>query len=218
MWQDYFQTFLKMSFTFIMLMDPIGNIPPFVSVAGGYERKTQVKILKKAILIAGIVLLIFVLGGRFILTFFGISSGAFYIAGGIIFFTIALDMIQSKPKSNQTPEASLTSQETTMIAVFPLAFPLIAGPGMITTIMVYTATDISWQMFFVIIAAIAVGLLVEYIGLRSASFVLKFMGTTGIFVMEKIVGLILAGLSIQLIYEGLEKLGIIGVIASGAGA
>lgn len=211
---DFFYTFIpeffKMLVTFVILLDPVGNVPAFLSVAGGYEKKTQLRILREAILISGLVLLIFALGGYFILVFFGITAGAFYIAGGIILFTIALDMINSKPRARHTPESTLDPSETTMIAVFPLAFPLIAGPGMITTILLYTASGhVNPRTFVVVVAAIAMGLIIEYIVLRSATLLLRFLGTTGMFVLEKIIGLILAGLSVQFVYEGLQKLGII---------
>lgn len=202
--------FFKILFTFIMLLDPIGNTPAFVAVAGGYERKTQLKILKHAIAIAGVVLLIFAIGGRFILLFFGITPGAFYIAGGIIFFKIALEMINSKPRSRHAPQSTLNPDETRIIAVFPLAFPLIAGPGMITTIMLYTASpEFSLGTFIFVLVAIVVGLFIEYLFLRSASKLMSILGRTGMFVLEKIVGLILAGLSVQLVYDGLVKLNIL---------
>ena len=201
--------FLKILFTFIMLLDPIGNTPAFIAVAGGYERKTQLRILKHAIAIAGVVLFIFAVGGRLILLFFGITPGAFYIAGGIIFFKIALEMINSKPRSRHAPQSTLDPSETRMIAVFPLAFPLIAGPGMVTTIMLYTASDFSLRTFIYVLVAIVVGLLIEYLFLRSASKLMRFLGRTGMFVMEKIVGLILAGLSVQLVYDGLVKLNVL---------
>lgn len=210
MTKELIYDFLKILFTFIMLLDPIGNTPAFMAVAGGYERKTQLRILKHAIAIAGVVLLIFALGGRFILIFFGITPGAFYVAGGIIFFKIALEMINSKPRSRHAPQSTLNPDETRIIAVFPLAFPLIAGPGMITTIMLYTASpEFSLRTFIYVLVAIIVGLLIEYLFLRSASKLMRVLGRTGMFVLEKIVGLILAGLSVQLAYEGLEKLGIL---------
>ncbi len=208
--KDFIFQFAKILFTFIMLLDPIGNTPAFVAVAGGYERKTQLRILKHAIAIAGVVLLVFAVGGRFILMFFGITPGAFYVAGGIIFFKIALEMINSKPRSRHSPQSTLNPDETRIIAVFPLAFPLIAGPGMITTIMVYTASpDFSLETFIFVLVAIIVGLLIEYLFMRSATKLMKCLGRTGMFVLEKIVGLILAGLSVQLAYEGLIKLNIL---------
>lgn len=210
--KDFVFDFFKMFFTFIFLLDPIGNTPMFISVAGGYNRPTQLKILKHAILFAGLVLMIFSLGGFFILKFFGITPGSFYIAGGIIFFTIALDMIQSKPRSRHTPVSIKDPTETKMIAIFPLAFPLIAGPGMITTIMLYTANEpfySNFSIFTMVILAVAMGLFIEYLVLRSGSLLIKVIGTTGMFVVEKIVGLILAGLAVQLVYDGILKLGII---------
>ncbi|MFA6857708.1 MAG: MarC family protein [Treponema sp.] len=206
---DIFSQFLKIFFTFIILLDPLGNTPPFLAVASAYDRKTQLHILKEAVIIAGAVLFIFAVFGHFILTFFGITAGAFYISGGIILFTIALDMIQSKPRARHTPRSTLDSEQTTMIAVFPLAIPLIAGPGMITTIMLYTASSpFSFITFMMAVTALVLGLFIEYFVLRSASLLVKVIGTTGLFVLEKIVGLILAGLSVQLVYDGLQKLGL----------
>ena len=206
---DIFSQFLKIFFTFIILLDPLGNTPPFLAVAAAYDRKTQLHILKEAVIIAGGVLFIFAVFGHFILTFFGITAGAFYISGGIILFTIALDMIQSKPRARHTPRSTLDSEQTTMIAVFPLAIPLIAGPGMITTIMLYTASSpFNFITFVMAVTALVLGLFIEYFVLRSASLLVKVIGTTGLFVLEKIVGLILAGLSVQLVYDGLQKLGL----------
>jgi multiple antibiotic resistance protein len=206
---DILAQFLKIFFTFIILLDPLGNTPPFLAVASSYDRKTQLHILKEAVIIAGVVLLFFAVFGHFILAFFGITAGAFYISGGIILFTIALDMIQSKPRARHTPRSTLDSDQTTMIAVFPLAIPLIAGPGMITTIMLYTASSpFSFVTFVMAITALSLGLFIEYFVLRSASLLVKVIGTTGLFVLEKIVGLILSGLSVQLVYDGLQKLGL----------
>lgn len=210
MLSTYINQFLQIFLTFIMLLDPLGNIGPFLSVAGGFERKTQLRILKQAIIVAGIVLFVFAIGGYFILSFFGIEPGSFYVAGGIIFFTIALDMINSKPRSRNTPDSSSDPNEPSMIAIFPLAFPLIAGPGLITTILLYTAEGHVNPVTFIMVAlGIIIGLSIEYIVLRSATHLMKILGTTGTFVLEKIVGLILAGLSIQFVYEGLQKLGIL---------
>ena len=202
--------FFKIFLTFLILLDPLGNTPAFLSVAGNYEKKTQLHILKQAIFIAGGTLLVFALFGRFILNFFGITSGAFYIAGGVILFTIALDMIQSKPRARHTPHSTLDPQESTMIAVFPLAIPLIAGPGMITTIMVYTASSaFSLTTFIMVIVALVVGLFIEYVVLRSATLLVKVIGTTGLFVLEKVMGLILAGMAVQFVYDGLVKLNVL---------
>lgn len=195
-------------------MDPVGNIPPFLAVTGGFNEQDRLKILKKAILVAGFVLLVFAVFGRFILLFFGITPGAFYISGGILLFTISFEMIQSKPKTRQTPESSIDPQESMMIAVFPLAIPLIAGPGTITTIMLNVArTPFSPDIAVTILLVLILSLTVQFIIMRSGAVLLGFIGTTGMFVLEKIMGLILAGMSVQITYDGLLKLGIIHAIA-----
>lgn len=208
--QTILSEFLKVFFAFIIIMDPIGNIPSFLSVTGDKEPKIRLQILRNAIIIAGIVLLIFAVFGRFLLMFFGITPGAFYIAGGILVFTIGLEMIQSKPKrTRDTPESSIDPQDTAMLAVFPLAIPLTAGPGLITTVMLYVTSQPLTPFYgILIVVALVLGLLVQYICLRCSSLILRLIGTTGMFVLEKIMGLILSGMAIQLVYDGLVKLNI----------
>ncbi|WP_191017997.1 MarC family protein [Treponema zioleckii] len=207
---QYFNDFLKILFTFVIIMDPIGNIPPFFALTGDFDTKTRNLILKKAIIVAGVVLFVFGVLGKVLLGFFGISAGAFYISGGILFFTIAYEMIQSKPRSRQTPESSIEPQDTMMLAVFPLAIPLIAGPGMITTVIFTIASgDFSLIRLGITVGALIVSLVIQYATMRSGGLLIRLIGTTGMFVLEKIMGLILAALSIQLVYEGLIKLNIL---------
>ncbi|MCR5605896.1 MAG: MarC family protein [Treponema sp.] len=202
--------FLQQFFTLLLIVDPIGSIPSFLAVTGEFDMQTRKKVVHRAILVAGIVLLIFVVFGRLLLGFFGISPSAFYISGGVIFFTIAFEMIQSKPRSRTTPASSIDPQDSMMVAVFPLATPLIAGPGMITTIMMQvSAEDFTTPMYGLLALAVILALIVEMIALRCGSIILRLIGTTGMFVLEKIMGLILAGLAVQLIIDGLAKAGFI---------
>lgn len=207
-----FNDFLKLFFTVLIILDPIGIIPPFLSATSSFDSKTRKKVINRAIFVAAMVLFVFILFGRFILSFFGISPGAFYVSGGILFFTISFEMIYSKPRSRQTPGSVMDPQDSMMVAIFPLAIPLIAGPGMITTIMLHMSASENWLLPAVmLVGAISLGLLIDYISLSFGNLLLRLIGTTGMFVVEKIMGLILAGLSVQLIYEGLIKLGIVGV-------
>jgi multiple antibiotic resistance protein len=207
--QGLLQQFLKLFFTVLLIMDPIGILPQFLAITGEYDAHTRRTIIRHSVIIAGLVLLIFVIFGRVILLFFGITPGAFYISGGILFFIISFEMIQSKPRARTTPASSIDPSDSKMIAVFPIAIPLIAGPGMITTIMLNVSeSNFTIVSLCILLAAIILGLLIEYAALRAGSLILKLIGTTGMFVVEKIMGLILSGLSIQLIYDGLVKLGI----------
>lgn len=212
MFHTYLAEFLKVFFAFLIIMDPVGNIPSFLSVTSDKEPKIRAQILRSAIIIAGIVLLIFAVFGRFLLMFFGITPGAFYIAGGILVFIIGLEMIQSVPKrSRDTPDTSIDPHDTAMLAVFPLAIPLTAGPGLITTVMLYvTSKPMTLSYASLIVAALVLGLAVQYVCLRCSTIILRLIGTTGMFVLEKIMGLILSGMAIQLVYDGLVKLNILG--------
>ena len=161
---QYFNDFLKIFLTFIIIMDPVGNIPAFFSITGDFDVETRNSILRKAIVVAGVVLLVFGVLGKILLGFFGISAGAFYISGGILFFTIAGDGF------------SLLKVLMTVLALFE-------------------------------------SLTVQYFTMRSGAILIRLIGTTGMFVLEKIMGLILAALSIQLVYEGLVKLNILAPLA-----
>jgi multiple antibiotic resistance protein len=191
-------------------MDPVGIIPSFLAITGVYDTKTRNRIIIKSILIAGLVMAIFLLGGKFILEFFSIKPGAFYISGGILFFMIAFEMIYSKPKTNRVPPAGEEESPGTFVALFPLAIPMIAGPGILTVIMTYVSGGSNWlsavlPLFF----ALLIGLACMYIVLRLSALILHVLGTMGIFVMEKIMGLVLAGFAVQLIYNGLVSLGLV---------
>jgi multiple antibiotic resistance protein len=203
--------FLQILLTVLIVMDPIGIIPYYLSLTASYDKKTQNSIIIKAILFAALVLGVFLAGGKFILDFFGIKPGAFYISGGVLFFLIAFEMIYSKPRPAQAPPPGEEETPNNFVALFPLAIPMIAGPGILTVIMTYVTSGSSWFSSALTLApALLIGLLCMFAVLRASSLILRVLGTMGIFVMEKIMGLILAGFAVQLIYNGLASLGIIG--------
>ncbi|MDR2747475.1 MAG: MarC family protein [Treponema sp.] len=202
--------FLQILLTVLIVMDPVGIIPYYLSLTSSYDAKTRNSIIVKAILFAAMVLGIFLVGGKFILEFFSIKPGAFYISGGILFFLIAFEMIYSRPRTTQVPPAGEEETQSSFVALFPLAIPMIAGPGLLTVIMTYVASGSSWLSSVLTLApALLISLLCMSAVLRASSLILRVLGTMGIFVMEKIMGLILAGFAVQLIYNGLVSLGII---------
>lgn len=197
--------FLKITFTVLIVMDPIGLIPQYLSLTAPFDQKARKVIIKKALLIAALVLLVFLLGGKFLLDFFGILPGAFYISGGILFFVIAFEMIYSKPELRKIP-----AQESNSVALFPLAIPFIAGPGLLTVIIMFMSAGPNWlYSFSLLFPAILIGLVCTYFILRGSVLIMNFLSTMGIFVIEKIMGLILAGFAIQFIYNGLVTMGIL---------
>ena len=210
--------FLRLFFTVLLVMDPIGVIPQFLSITARYDAETRKRIVFKAVLIAGLVLLVFMLAGKLILEFFGIMPGAFYVSGGILFFMIAFGMINSRPRMSrnvppQKPGIEADDSEDgtgVSVSLFPLAIPLIAGPGLLTVIIMFVSHTDSWLYSVALLfPAIVLSLVVAFITLRSSALLLRFFGSMGIFVMEKIMGLILAGFAVQFIYDGLAALGVI---------
>ena len=206
--------FLKVLFTVLLVMDPIGIIPQFLSVTSRYDNETRKAIVLKAVLIAGMVLLIFLLSGKFLLGFFGIKPGAFYISGGILFFVIAFEMLYSRHRTSRSVhgEKSGDADDHTgiSVAIFPLAIPFIAGPGLLTVIIMFANRGESWlYSTAMLLPAILIGLVITFVVLRSSSLLLKFFGSMGIMVMEKIMGLILAGFAVEFVYDGLVSLGIL---------
>jgi multiple antibiotic resistance protein len=214
--------FLRILFTVFLVMDPIGIIPQFLTFTANYDKETRKSIILKAIVIAGLVLLVFLLIGKLLLEFFGIKPGAFYISGGVLFFMIAFGMIYSRPSlSREVPsgdgstiepgaEKAAKDKAAISVALFPLAIPLIAGPGLLTVIVMFVSNSESWfHSIGIMLPAIVISLVAAYIILRCSELLLKFFGSMGIFIMEKIMGLILAGFAVQFVYDGLLALWII---------
>jgi multiple antibiotic resistance protein len=186
-------------------MDPIGIIPQYLSLTAPFDKKTRNSIIKKSILIAALVLLVFLFGGKFLLDFFGIMPGAFYISGGVLFFIIAVEMIYNKPEFRKVP-----AQEGSSVALFPLAIPFIAGPGLLTVIIMFMSSGHNWlYSFSLLFPALILGLVCTYFTLRGSVLIMGLLRTMGIFVIEKIMGLILAGFAVQFIYNGLVTMGIL---------
>lgn len=201
----YFQMF----FTILIVVDPIGIVPLFLSATSHLGQAERRAVMRKAVAVAGFILSVFIVAGRFILSFFGISPGAFYIAGGVMFFLISLDMLFGQPKRSKTSSQE-SEEDTSSVAVFPLAIPMIAGPGAVTTIMLYSTGAGDWLTITgLLFAALVPILAVEFIAMRSSGFILKLLGKTGVSVVERMMGLVLSGLAVQFVYDGLVKLGIL---------
>jgi multiple antibiotic resistance protein len=201
--------YLQIFFTILIVVDPIGIVPMFLSATSHMQKPERRAAMRKAILVSSIVLSVFILAGRFILGFFGISPGAFYIAGGVMFFLIAIDMLFGQPKRAKT-SSDESEEDSSSVAVFPLAIPMIAGPGTVTTIMLYATGHYSYlEITGLLFAAIVPVLAIMFLAMRSSGLILKVLGKTGVSVVERMMGLILSGLSIQFVYDGLSKLGLI---------
>ncbi len=189
--------------TLFVVIDPAGLVLVFVSLAGGRPPQVQAGIARRAVLIAGAVLLTFAIVGGPLLAYLGISVDALRIAGGILLFLIAVDMVFAQFR-RETPEEEAEARAKEDISVFPLAIPLISGPGALASVLILGAeTHGEPQLFALVLCATAVVLFVAFLLLRGSTRLARLLGQTGINVVTRVLGLILAALAVQYIADGL---------------
>jgi len=191
------------------LVDPIGMLPFFVGLTEGFSETDREVVLRRAVVVCGAVLTVFAVAGRFLFAAFGFTLQAFEIAGGVILFLVAYDMISgSLTRTKVTPgdqeEARARRDE---IAVVPLGIPLLAGPGAISTVMIYEGEagndPLSIAATFV---AVAVATVSTYFILRYGQRIIRALGRIGVVAITRVMGLLLAAVAVQFIINGLIAL------------
>lgn len=188
---------LTLAFSLFLLMDSIGNIPIFISILKEVPPKRQRIIIIRELLIALAIMICFNFVGEFLLNMLRISHSSVLIAGGIILFLISLKMIFPAGKD---PEVSGPREKEPFIV--PLAIPLVAGPAVLATIMLYSKQEPNnWE----VVAAIGIAWLVSTIILVSASFLKTLLGWRGILACERLMGLLLTLIAVQMFLEGLSS-------------
>jgi len=193
--------------SFVMLLVTIGPIETavvFASLTAGIHRGERAKLAIRSTAIAGLVLLLFALGGNFALGLLHVSMPAFRVAGGILLFLQALSLTFSGPGLSSISESERHDAERPGdIAVFPLAFPLIAGPGALSAAVLLTGRTEGWAEITGVLTMIAVCLAATYAAMRAAERLVILLGVTGADVVRRISGVLLAGLATQFVFDGL---------------
>ncbi|NJE09403.1 neutral amino acid NAAT transporter SnatA [Thermococcus sp. MAR1] len=191
------------------ITNPVGAVPVFLGVTHDLSWGQRREIAQKTATTVIVTLVVFALIGEWIFKFFGSSVDAFAIAGGILLFKMAMDMLSgrlstvkiSKEETEEFSEEVVTLEE---VAIIPLAIPLISGPGAITTVMLYMAKSTSVPEKATVIASIlAIGLTVWLI-LCSSNRIQRKLGRVGIKVMTRMMGLILTSMAVQMIINGIK--------------
>jgi len=192
--------------TLFVLLDPVGLAPLFLGLAGQRSAGERRQIALRAVLVAAGVLFVFAVGGSWILASLGISLDAFRVAGGVLLFRIAVDMVFAHLERETAAEES-EARARRDISVFPLAIPLIAGPGALASVMILAgeARAFAWGMPMVI-GVCALVLLLVYLALRVATPVARLLGQTGINVVTRVLGVLLAALATQYVADGIRGL------------
>ncbi|MGH3088242.1 MAG: MarC family protein [Rubrobacteraceae bacterium] len=191
--------------TLLVVVDPPGLAPIFAALTRGYSEKRKRETAIRGVFVGTIILLIFAFVGDVLLGALGISLAAFRIAGGILLFILALDMIFGSPRgvrarSIQEQEEDDYSQDVT---VFPLAIPLLAGPGAIATVLLYTGGREPAEIALFIVVLLFV-LLLTLAALLLAPKIMDLMGETGANVLSRVLGVVIAALAVQFVLDGVS--------------
>ncbi len=193
--------------TLLVTLDPPGLAPVFLGLTVGMTAVQRREVAARGSMIAFGILATFALFGSGVLGLLGISIGAFRIAGGMLLFWISFEMVFEKrqERKERTSQMAITIDHIRNIAVFPLALPLIAGPGAISATMLLAGTFTSAADRALLIAVIGLIMLGLYVTLLIAERLDRFLGMTGRAILTRLLGVILAALSVQFVVDGIRS-------------
>lgn len=192
--------------TFLLVIDPPGCAPIFAGLTRGATGAHRRTMAIRAVLVASAILLFFALLGEDLLRALGISLSAFRIAGGIMLFLIAVDMVFEKRTERREHRAEeVRASEVEDISVFPMAIPMIAGPGSIASVMLLTARSEGLAETFVVLAALAATMVLTLFALLAAAPLMKLLGRKTEAMITRVLGVLLAALAVQFVLDGLHR-------------
>lgn len=192
--------------SFFVIIDPFGSAAVFTSVSKGMDEQTRRRVAFKAVSIAVCLVIIFSMIGEALLSYMGVSISSFRVAGGILLFVTAFRMIMGYHDPDSLDSETTVYKERENIAVFPMAIPILAGPGVMTTGLVFTTAAQNAMDYVYIFGAIIVIELIALVSLLGANKITRFFGETGNSIIARIMGILLAAMSIQLIADGIADL------------
>jgi multiple antibiotic resistance protein len=201
-----FDLFLSAFVSMFVVVDPFGTAAVFAALTQKMDRALQKKIALKAVLIAAAILTAFSLVGDSLLHYMAISLPAFRVAGGILLFVTAFRMIMGFHDPDQLNSEKSTYKDRSNIAVFPLAIPLLAGPGCMTAIVMLSTSAKSMNEYAQVMGATGLVMIVALVCLFCAAFLGRLFGPTGYGIITRVMGILLAAMSVQFISDGLHQL------------
>jgi len=204
MLQDFFSSTLA---TLLVTLDPPGLAPIFISLTQGMDGAQRLQVALRACLIAFAIMTFFALGGGHILSLLGIGLPAFRIAGGILLFWIAFEMVfrSRGERKAEAAQSAVTIDRIRNVAAFPLAIPLLAGPGAITaTILLAGRADTDPRLLAILVALIGAVLASCALVFVMAQGVARLLGVTGNVVLSRLLGVIMAALAVQFVIDGVD--------------
>lgn len=202
-WAEY----LKFLAGLLAIINPVGAVPMFINLTQNETRRER----RRTALIAGItiavVLLVALFVGEALLRFFGITVPSFRVAGGILILLMALAMLQARTSPvKQTEEEAREGVDKPTVGVVPLGLPLLAGPGAISTVILYSGGGHPMLHYLLLSLGIVLVGLIAWLFMRAAPFVSDLLGRTGINIVTRIMGLIMAAIGVEFIANGIRGL------------
>ena len=194
--------------TLFVVIDPVGLAPLFVALTRGMTHSQRRVVALRSITIAFLLLALFAIAGERLLGAIGIGMPAFRISGGILLFLMAIDMLFEHRSQRRQERASADVPDP---SVFPLATPLIAGPGSIAAVILLASQNSSDPLALANIGLIVIGiLLITFLFFLAGQFIERLLGDTGVVVVTRLFGILLAALSVQFVIDGLRGLDVLG--------
>lgn len=206
---------LLLIFTSILfIVDPFAVIPTFLAMTARDAPAQRRVLARRGAWTCAITLILFALGGSLIFKIFGITIGAFKIAGGVLIGLNALDMVQARrSQQRETPVEKAEGIQKEDIGIMPLGVPMLAGPGAISTVMVLTLGAKGLVPTVAVYVSIALTALISFYVLAAASLVERRLGQTGMRILTRLMGLVLCAIAVQFIIDGIKLSGLVGPVS-----
>ena len=193
----------------LAIVNPIGVIPFFIHFTQGFDRQQRQRTIRIAAISACVVIGVSAVAGLKIIEFFGISLASFQVGGGLLLLMSALQMLNAQPAESRKGDLSDGSERAdagASIAIVPLTIPLLTGPATISTMVIYAEkTKHWWQLGVLVLYGVVIGVAV-WIAFSLSGRIARVLGKTGINVMTRLMGLLLAALAVEVMSDGLVKL------------
>jgi len=198
--------FLAAFITLFVIVDPLGTSAVFPSLVRNFPPNQVRRIAFKASIVSSLILIFFGIGGQALLNYLGISIPAFRIAGGLLLFVTGFRMIMGFHDQDHVESEKNVYGDKSDIAIFPLAVPLLAGPGSMTATLLHMTKAESFADKGMIIAAIIAVQVIALISMLSAERLVRFFGTTGSTLLARLVGILMAAMAIQFLIDGIRQI------------
>jgi multiple antibiotic resistance protein len=197
-------TFFVYAFASIfVIVNPVAGLITFISLTSEMTADERNATVKRAVMVACLLAIVFAISGELILGFFGVTVDCLRVAGGLLLFTVALDMLHARvSRESVTAEEIRDASRREDVSIFPIAIPLLTGPGAITTVILVMRAGAAPELKMIVIVAILLTFALSYLIFRFANRINRIMGVTGSLVITRVMGLLLGAVAVNFVSIG----------------